>query len=33
MKFEKIEITLEKPCDYFVGLMTAGVFYPMIEGK
>lgn len=23
-----IEITLEKPCDYFVGLMTAGVFYP-----
>lgn len=24
-----IEITLEKPCDYFVGLMTAGVFYPL----
>lgn len=24
-----IEITLEKPCDYFVGLMTAGVFYPV----
>ena len=24
-----IEITLEKPCDYFVGLMTAGVFYAL----
>lgn len=26
-----IEITLEKPCDYFVNLMTAGVFYPLRE--